>query len=410
MQVLTNNHYEKILDLFDGSKNEIKIISPFISVSLTRKLCDVVKNENIDCKFITRFYLEDMFAKANSMDAIEMMIDAGIEVYALKGLHTKLYLFDDDYGILGSANFTAGGFKSNIELSLLISSDDGILGELTAYFDDLLMKIKDSDEGRITKDVLALGREKYKYTFSSKKGNDKVTSVFMYGAALNRKTTFEDSREAWKEIEECGKDEDIVDSMFRMSEHKEQVMYDHTIWLKFEGEGNDRLEAKEGFPMTMVDVPNGTWYLSNYSFGAHSVKEDDEIYFAALTTDAKGKNQPIIVGRGHLAAFHDENYVKDEWISQYKWMSKYPWYCIIKDSRILDMPVEDGVPMDEIWDELGSDTYISSFGKNENISNVAKKHYQKAHIRLSGNAKDYIDRRLDELEKKHGVIEYNSDI
>lgn len=74
------------------------------------------------------------------------------------------------------------------------------------------------------------------------------------------------------------------------------------------------------------------------------------------------------------------------------------------------MPVEDGVPMDEIWDELGSDTYISSFGKNENISNVAKKHYQKAHIRLSGNAKDYIDRRLDELEKKHGVIEYNSDI
>ncbi|MCI6242358.1 MAG: phospholipase D family protein [Agathobacter sp.] len=410
MQVLTNDHYEKILDLFDGTKREIKIISPFISIAMAKKLCDVVSNDNIDCKFITRFYLEDMFAKANSMDAIEMMMDAGIEIYALKGLHTKLYLFDDDYGILGSANFTAGGFKSNIELSLLISRDDGILGELKAYFDDLLKKIKESDEGRITKDVLVLGRKKYKFTFSSKKGKDKVISTFMYGAALNRRTTFEDSIEALSEIEKCGMDEDLVDSMFKTSEQKEQVFYDHTIWLKFEGEGNDRLEAKDGFPMTMVDVPDGTWYLSNYPFKVHSVKEDDEIYFAALTMDAKGKNQPVIVGRGHLAAFQDENRVKEEWVSQYKWMSRYPWYCIIKDSRILDMPVEDGIPMDEIWDELGSDTYISSFGKNERISDVAKKHYQKAHIRLSGNAKDYIDGRLADLEKKYGVIEYNSDL
>ena len=74
------------------------------------------------------------------------------------------------------------------------------------------------------------------------------------------------------------------------------------------------------------------------------------------------------------------------------------------------MPIEKGIPMDEIWDKLGSDTYISSFGKNESIADVAKKHHQKAHIRLSGNAKEYIDKRLNELEKQYGVIEYNSNI
>lgn len=73
---------------------------------------------------------------------------AGIDVYALKGLHSKLYLFDDTYGVLGSANFTAGGFKSNIELSLLLNNDDGILKELHSYFDDLLNKIKQSKEGQ----------------------------------------------------------------------------------------------------------------------------------------------------------------------------------------------------------------------------------------------------------------------
>ena len=35
MEVLTNNHFEKILDLFDGVKHNIKIISPFISESMT---------------------------------------------------------------------------------------------------------------------------------------------------------------------------------------------------------------------------------------------------------------------------------------------------------------------------------------------------------------------------------------
>ena len=410
MEVLTNNHFEKILDLFDGVKHSIKIISPYISESMAKKLCDVVKNGNIACTFITRFYLEDMFTKANSIDAIQMMMDSGIDVYALKGLHTKLYLFDDTYGILGSANFTAGGFKSNIELSLLLNNDDGILNELHSYFDDLLSKIKQSKEGLITKEVLDLAREKYKYAFSSKKGKGKTTSVFMYGASLDKKTLFENTNDVLKEIERCKLDNDIVDSMFKASEQQEQIIYDHTIWLKFDGEGNARLEAKEGFPMVGVPMNNGIWYLSNYPFKVHSVKDNDEIYFAALTTDVKGKNQPVIVGRGHLVGFTEENYVKDEWVKDNDWMTRYPWYCVIKDSKILDMPIEKGLPMDEIWDKLGSDTYISSFGKNESIADVAKKHHQKAHIRLSGNAKEYIDKRLNELEKQYGVIEYNSNI
>lgn len=330
--------------------------------------------------------------------------------YKTLGLHTKLYLFDDTYGVLGSANFTAGGFKLNVELSLLLNNDDGILNELHFYFDDLHSKIKQSKEGLITREVLDLAKEKYKYTFSSKKGKGKTTSVFMYGASLDKKTLFENTNDALKEIEKCKLDNDIVDSMFKASEQQEQIIYDHTIWLKFDGEGNARLEAKEGFPMVGVSMNNGIWYLSNYPFKVHSIKDNDEIYFAALTTDVKGKNQPVIVGRGHLVGFTEENYVKDEWVKDNDWMTRYPWYCIIKDSKILDMPIEKGIPMDEIWDKLGSDTYISSFGENESIADVAKKHHQKAHIRLSGNAKEYIDKRLNGLEKQYGVVEYNSNI
>ena len=147
IEVLTSNHFDKLLDLFDGTKKEIKIISPFLTMSMAEKLCDTVTENNISCIFITRFYLEDVIAKANSIDALELLIQSGITVYAVKKLHTKLYLFDDDTAILGSANFTNGGFKSNIELSLLLSEEDQVIKELHTYFDEMVAKIKTAGNG-----------------------------------------------------------------------------------------------------------------------------------------------------------------------------------------------------------------------------------------------------------------------
>lgn len=83
IEILTDNHYDKIMDVFETAQKEIKIISPFLSMNMAKKLCDVVDSNNVKCTFITRFYLEDMFAKANSIDALELMINKGIKVYAL---------------------------------------------------------------------------------------------------------------------------------------------------------------------------------------------------------------------------------------------------------------------------------------------------------------------------------------
>ena len=44
IEVLTDNHYEKIIELFDGTEKNIKIISPFISLSIAKKLCDIGKS------------------------------------------------------------------------------------------------------------------------------------------------------------------------------------------------------------------------------------------------------------------------------------------------------------------------------------------------------------------------------
>lgn len=410
IEILTDNHYEKILDLFEGVERKIKIISPFISVSIAKKLCQLVEtNPKIDCQFITRFYLEDMIVKANSLEAIEMMMNAGIEVYALKGLHTKLYLFDDNNAVLGSANFTAGGFISNVELSIHFEGEPQILNDLNLYFDGLLEKIKQCEEYLITEDMIAHARELYKSLLVGKKQSKTTRSVLMYGASIDKKSKFETTDEKIKELDACVGEADKVHEIFKQTEIEEQKYYNHNIWLKFSGESDNRLVSTEGLPMTSVLLNGKKVYLSNYPFNVFSVKDNDEIYFAALTTDLKGKNQPVVVGKGHLLGYSRNNKTQESWIKAYPWMERYPYYTVISDAKIIDTSVNNGIPMDEIWDVLGSDTYICSYGKKESIDAVAKKHRQKAHMKLSGNAKDYIDSRLDKLIKMYGVINYTSE-
>ena len=130
IELLTDNHYDTIIDIFDNTKERIMIISPFLSKCMANKLCDCVRNNHLECYFITRIYLEDLLSKVNSIEAIEMMIKAGIKVYAQKWLHTKLYLFDNNVGIIGSANFTSGGFGGNIELSLMASNESDLINQI----------------------------------------------------------------------------------------------------------------------------------------------------------------------------------------------------------------------------------------------------------------------------------------
>ena len=89
-------------------------------------------------------------------------------------------------------------------------------------------------------------------------------------------------------------------------------------------------------------------------------------------------------------------------------MERYPWYCVIKDCEIIKSPIKEGIPIDVVWDAMGSDTYIASFGRNESLQAVSIKHHQKAHIRLSGNAKQFIDKKLDALKGQYGVTTYQS--
>lgn len=410
IEILTDNHFDRLMDTFDSVNRETKIISPFLTISMAEKLCEIANGRNIPCTFITRFYLEDIISKANSIDALELLIKNGITVFAVKRLHTKLYLFDDDSAILGSANFTNGGFKSNIELSLLLSEEHQVLGELHAYFDDMVAKIKNARNGLITPDIIAEARKAYISLLNDKKRPMKTISTQMYGATLSKWDELTKTGDILEELEKCRGETDLVCTLFKSTELTAQIKYPYNIWLKFSGQSDDRFDADTIFSVVAVQEQGRIRYLANYPFMVRSIKEDDEIYFAALSTDKRGKNQPVIVGRGHLARFSDSNRAADSMIQQYPWMGRYPYYCIIKDCEIIKAPIKECIALNTVLDALGSNTYMSSFGREEGYKAVSIKHHQKAHIRLSGNAKQYIDTLLNALKAKYGVDRYQSDI
>lgn len=410
IELLTTNHFEKLLSLFEKAQREIKIVSPFLTISMAEKLCAAVADRHISCSFITRLYLEDFIAKSNSLDALELMLQNGIQLYAVQKLHTKLYLFDDMDAILGSANFTNGGFKSNIELSLLLSGEMKLIAELQDYFNGMVRELSGAVDGVVTPEMLADAKEKYGQLYRAKKnaGAATVRSTKMYGAVLGKDKKDMSTEERIKELDSCQGEQDLVCRLFQERERAAPIQYPHTIWLKFVGEGDDRYLADESYEPVVCPLNGAMAYLANYPFRVSNIKEDDEIYIAAITTDRHGKKQPVVIGRGVLAGFSPENAVTEPMLQKYEWMDRFPWYCVIKDCEILDTVVKNGVPMDEVWAALGSNTYVASFGRNEDIPAVAQKHYQKAHIRLSAQAKQFIDKRFDQLKAQYGIKKYDT--
>lgn len=119
-----------------------------MSFSIAQKLVDIVTNKSINCTVITRFDRKSFIEGAHSLDALKKLISNGIDVFALKNLHTKMYIIDDSQCFTGSANFTTSGLNTNHEI--LMHFDTHEIDPFNTYVNELLTKIKQSGDWLIT--------------------------------------------------------------------------------------------------------------------------------------------------------------------------------------------------------------------------------------------------------------------
>ena len=386
VQVVSREHYPFICEMFDEAVTSVKIISPFIGSDMAQLLTDnMAVNPALKVEIITRFYREDFIKGVSKITALEMLHRAGAKIYALIGLHTKLYLFDTDIALLGSANFTSGGFKLNHELSLCVENESEVNPQLVSYFDELVNAINLSGDYLLTADKIAEEKRLVEsITKARKDKNTEYRNEAKFGANITVPKQASDADQS-----------DTIQAILSASTPPENS---GTIWLKFEGTSSHRRSLTERYsPHMTQQFPEGiTCYPKSKK---PRVANGDYIYAAVLCVD----ELPYIVGRGRSAGYNEGNVATQEMIANYGWMADFPNYCRYTVFEYLDAPIAECIPLNKILQDLGSSTYVSTIGKPLTIADMRIRHRQQAHMRLTSQAKAYIDDLFDDLAKKHGT-------
>jgi len=400
---LDKNFGSTFFSLLDSTKKQIRIISPFIGYKTALALVNFIEEtENeLDCVLITRFDREDFIKRASSITGLEYLKKAGVKMYALQDLHTKLYIFDSESLIMGSANFTFNGFYKNHEFGIFMEGERGFSEECNNYFKGLLNDIKNDGDWEITQDLIA--KEKIycddavsgrAYSQRKPKKNESPVVIqpnqVKWGAKLNLQ-----ERHAMGEKQE----KDIIEGIL-LEETEEQVRNRNTgIWLKFEGNSENRIENNlTYFERRKKEHRKRTFFPKPPS----GIKQGQLLFMTMVSIDKAGKGTPIIVGYAITSGFNEKNIIKEITPSDLKDRKRYPYYVELESGRFIKAPIKEGITLRELARELQTDLYPNP---KSNFNEIIYTHRQKSHLQVTERAHDYIMQRLQSLFKEFGYDE-----
>ncbi len=177
----------------------------------------------------------------------------------------------------------------------------------------------------------------------------------------------------------------------------------HSIWLKFEG----KQEAKQKHEMVVVERAGKKLYILNFPRSV-AIKPDDEVYMVAGIENDQGKPDQMIIGRG-IIRVSPKDTVDTEWITKYPWMKKYKYYSVLEDFEVLKDAREKGISLYDVLGKLGTDTYVASQGEVREQNELRRAHSQKSHMRITTEARDYIETLFEKKIKEMGSERFHSD-
>lgn len=380
IELLDQNHRDAIIDAFEKAQQRIRIISPFVQETMTRYLADAAA-KGISSQLITRFYREDFIKSVSSLTALKNLQTAGAGIYALKDLHAKLYLFDDNLAIIGSANFTGGGFGNNVELSLYIEDECEIIKRLSQYFDQLISTIQTAGDFRITDAKI---EEESLIVQKAIKGRDYTSkpNPICFGAEV-----------ATKVPNVIPVDE--VENILGVPDESISAV------LKFEGAANRRIDPDDKYVPNHYDLKE--IYFTASSKSPRSLTVDTTVFLSAVSWDKAGAGTPIIVGRAKTRGYDPNNVTDPALIKEHSWAIDYPYYVELYDIETVDTEIRNCISLNDLIAEVGHKLYPSTESDpSTSIPSLKTRHHQKAYIGITPYAANRINTMLEGLFKKYG--------
>ncbi|NLK72756.1 MAG: DUF4357 domain-containing protein [Clostridiales bacterium] len=122
-----NNHSgygsigEQLQELFQGAKNEIVIIAPYIAKNSL--ISGLLKLPIFKIRIITKISLNDCLVGASDLNLLmDLEKNPRIEIRYFSNLHAKIYMVDKTKVMITSANFTQNGLFNNMEYGVIIEA------------------------------------------------------------------------------------------------------------------------------------------------------------------------------------------------------------------------------------------------------------------------------------------------
>lgn len=125
---IINEPMENIFyNLIAESKRTVKLCAPYIKENVMKNIYKYIKSR-VRIDILTNFSLPNFYYGSSDIEAFKYPISYNDNIYNYQLLHAKLYIFDDKYSIITSANLTNSGFQRNLEYGILIN-DKALVGQ-----------------------------------------------------------------------------------------------------------------------------------------------------------------------------------------------------------------------------------------------------------------------------------------
>jgi len=365
---------------------QVKIISPFISESMITPLLDRIKGENIE--IITRFNLTDFFLGVSQLSALKKLVISGAHIRGIKGLHSKVYIFDSHLAIVSSANFTSGGLFNNYEFGIAVR-EELIVEECLNYFKDLY-KISSLDL------TLELLEEWIK----------RIDAARIEHPNIRKKVALPDFGSEMDEEYKNRHPQIVAENEKRGYEGKGKLKVGARYFIKFFGESDNRVgwnfSVKEEIKRAECH------YACAWPKGKRPrmISDGDVIFMSRLT---KKPNGHAIFGRAwgmaHVEGRDDATNIE---IKRCPWKKRWPHYIRVFDPLFINGTMSQCVKLDDMMHKFGSESFIStSRNKQRGMGNTNPRtaFRQQACVELTPDAAIWLDQEFTKALGNIGSVE-----
>jgi len=114
---------DEFINILSRTKKEIFISSPYINVAGVEILSNIIQmKSSINIFLLTNLTIQNIINRSNEPSALLELYKLfnQVKISSLGKLHAKVYIIDNEIGIITSANLTSGGLLNNFEYGILI--------------------------------------------------------------------------------------------------------------------------------------------------------------------------------------------------------------------------------------------------------------------------------------------------